>query len=45
MTWIRGVKIIAIPYKTFKQRIRVTKEYERRYKIEDLGGVLYMERR
>lgn len=45
MIWIRGVKIIAIPYNTFKQRIRVTKEYERRYKIEDLGGVLYMERR
>jgi len=45
MTWIRGVKIIAIPYKTFKQKIRITKEYSKRYKIEDLGGILYMERK
>lgn len=45
MTWISRVKIIVIPYKSFKQKIRLTKEYSTRYKIQDLGGVLYMERR
>lgn len=42
---IKGVKIVALPYKTFKERIRLTKQYEKKYKIEDLGGVLYMERK
>ncbi|MCT8978294.1 flavoprotein [Clostridium sp. CX1] len=38
-------KVIAIPYKSFKEKIRLTKRYTKYYFIEDLGGVLYMERR
>lgn len=40
-------KIIAlvIRYKNFKQKIKLVKEYERKYKIEDLDGYLYMVRR
>lgn len=38
-------KIIAIPYKTFKQKIKLTKKYIKNYRIEDLEGVLYMEKR
>lgn len=37
--------IVAIPYKTFKEKIRATKENEKKYSITDLGGVLYMERK
>lgn len=40
---IGGLTIIAIPYKTFKEKIKLTKEYSRNYYIEDLNGVLYME--
>lgn len=39
------MRIIALPYRSFKERIRITKRYERRYKITDLGGLLYMERK
>lgn len=39
------IDAIAIPYKNFKQKIRLTKKYIKLYTIEDLGGVLYMERR
>lgn len=42
---IVGPEIIALPYKTFKERIRLTKKHLKNYKIEDLGGVLYLERR
>jgi len=35
-------KVLAIPYKSFKKKIRLTKRYSRRYKIQDLGGILYM---
>lgn len=40
-------KIIAlvIRYKNFKEKIKLVKEYERKYKIEDLDGYLYMVRR
>ena len=40
-------KIIAlvIIYKNFKEKIRLVKEHERKYKIEDLDGYLYMVRR
>ena len=42
---MEGLTIIAISYKTFKEKIKLTKEYSRNYYIEDLGGVLYMESR
>lgn len=37
--------IVAIPYKNFKHKIRLTKKYLGKYKVEDLGNVLYMEKR
>ncbi|MCI1800181.1 flavoprotein [Clostridium sp.] len=42
--------IIVVPYKNFKEKIRITKRFERKYHIEDLAedavcGVLYMERK
>lgn len=40
-----GISVIAIPYKNFKHKIKLTKKFINKYKIEDLGGVLYMERR
>jgi len=42
---IKMVKVVAIPYRTFKERIRITKQYEKKYNIVDLGRVLYMERK
>lgn len=39
------INILAIPYKNFKHRIKLTKRFLNRYMIQDLGGVLYMERR
>ncbi|MBY6756401.1 hypothetical protein HYH82_03595 [Clostridium botulinum] len=39
------VKVMVLPYKTFKERIRLTKRYEKDYKIENLGQFLYMVRR
>lgn len=42
-----GPNIMAIPYKNFKERMRITKLYLDKYKIEDFGnglnGILYME--
>lgn len=35
--------IIAIPYKTFKEKTRIVKEF-RKCKIEDLNGTLYIEK-
>ena len=42
--------ILVMPYKNFKEKIRITKKFERIYHIEDLSmdstvGILYMERR
>ncbi|MCH3962671.1 MAG: flavoprotein [Clostridium sp.] len=42
--------IMAVPYKNFKEKIKITKEYGGMYHIEDLNmystrGILYMERR
>jgi len=42
--------IMAVPYKNFKEKIKITKEYSGMYRIEDLNmystrGILYMERR
>ena len=34
--------VLAIPYKNFKHKIRLTKKYLKEYNIQDLGGVLYM---
>ncbi|EJO5347161.1 hypothetical protein NRP93_001234 [Clostridium botulinum] len=39
------VKVIVLPYKTFKERIRLTKYYYKNYKIENMNGYLYMVRR
>ena len=36
---------VVIPYKTFKERIRLTKRYEKYYVIENIDGYLYMVRR
>lgn len=40
-----GIEVIAIPYRNFKHKIRITKRFLKDYKIQDLGGILYMERR
>lgn len=43
-----GAKTMAVPYKTFKQKIELMKEYQDKYFIENLeiaegvSGVLYM---
>lgn len=52
---LRGVvtmfaKIIVIPYKNFREKIRTVKKFDKHYHIEDFSmdstrGVLYMERR
>lgn len=44
------IKVIGLPYRSFKQRIRITKHFERDYSIQNLSsngvqGVLYMERK
>lgn len=39
------IKAIVLPYKNFRHRIRLTKEHEKDYKIENLDGYLYMVRR
>lgn len=36
---------MALPYKSFKQKIALTNKYLKKYRIEDLNGFLYMERR
>lgn len=45
---ITGAKIMAIPYRSFKQKISIMKKYQDKYYIENLdivegkSGVLYM---
>lgn len=44
------IKIIGLPYRNFKEKIRITKHFERSYHIQNLSnngiqGVLYMERK
>lgn len=39
------ITILGIPYRTFKEKISITKMYLKEYKIQDLGGVLYLERK
>lgn len=39
------VTILGIPYSTFKEKIKLTKKYLKKYNITDLGGVLYMEKK
>lgn len=34
-----------IPYKTFKERIKLVQENEIKYKVENMDGFLYMVRR
>ncbi|WP_080443328.1 hypothetical protein [Clostridium botulinum] len=38
-------KILVLPYRNFKHRIRLTKRYEKDYSIENMNGYLYMVRR
>lgn len=47
-----SVKVIGLPYRNFKEKIRITKHFEKKYHIEDLQvetngqrGLLYMERK
>jgi hypothetical protein len=37
--------ILVEPYKNFKQKISLTKKYMNQYKVEDLGGILYLEKK
>ncbi len=37
--------IIVIPYRHFKEKIRLVKQYILDYKIEDWNGSLYLEKR
>lgn len=44
------IKIIALPYQNFKEKIKITKAFNKKYHIEDMSmdntrGVLYMERK
>jgi hypothetical protein len=39
------IKAMIIPYKNFKERIRLTKKYLKNYYIENLDGYLYLVRR
>ncbi|WP_163243861.1 hypothetical protein [Clostridium sporogenes] len=46
MAKMRGkVRVLILPYKDFKHRIRLTKRYEKNYRIENMNGYLYMVRR
>ncbi|WP_369702527.1 hypothetical protein [Clostridium moutaii] len=50
MGGFRGAKIMALPYWSFKEKIRIVKKHEKYYHIEDFGrdgltGILYMERK
>lgn len=40
----KPIKIV-IPYKNLKHKIRIRKKFAKEYKIEELDGILYMERR
>lgn len=39
------LRVKIIPYKTFKERIKLTQTNERKYKVENMDGFLYMVRR
>lgn len=44
------IKVIGLPYRSFKQRIRITKHFERDYSIQNLSsngvqGVIYGKKR
>ncbi|MCH3965540.1 MAG: flavoprotein [Clostridium sp.] len=44
------IEIITVPSCSFKEKIRITRRFERRYHIDDLAGdavcgVLYIERK
>lgn len=39
------IKVIALPYKSCKEKIRITKKNLGKYYIEDLGGVLLLKAR
>lgn len=39
------IRVLVLRYKSFKERISITKKYEKDYKIENLGQFLYMVRR
>ncbi|EPY2286118.1 hypothetical protein ACXAT6_003377 [Clostridium sporogenes] len=46
MVKMRGkVRVLILPYKDFKHRIRLTKRYEKNYRIENMNGYLHMVRR
>ncbi|WP_185903731.1 hypothetical protein [Hathewaya massiliensis] len=40
-----NIKVMAIPYKTFKERIRLTNEYLDAYHIENMNGFLYLQKK
>lgn len=35
--------VLAVPYKSFKERIKLVAQYKDNYNIEILDGLLYME--
>lgn len=37
--------VTAIPYKSFKEKMRIVKKYTNAYKIDDYDEFLYLERR
>lgn len=39
------IKVLAIPYKDFKHRIRLTKDYIQDFYIENMSGYLLLVRR
>jgi hypothetical protein len=39
------LRVKIIPYKTFKERIQLTRINEAKYKVENMDGFLYMVRR
>lgn len=39
------IRVLVLRHKSFKERIKLTKKYEKDYKIENLGQFLYMVRR
>ncbi|MCD2345789.1 hypothetical protein [Clostridium guangxiense] len=48
---VSQIKVIMLPYKNFKDKIKKVKQFESKYHIEDISqmesvrGFLYMERR
>ncbi|WP_279233065.1 hypothetical protein [Clostridium niameyense] len=39
------LKVLVIPCKTFRERMRLTKQYIDKYFIENMGSYLYLVRR